>query len=193
MSTPTAILDAALEAFDEKGYAAATIDDVRSRSGASVGSIYHHFGGKEQLAAALYVRALASYQEGFLAALRRHRAAEAGVKAAVEHHVDWVSGHRALARYLLERSAVDVDRASGEALREQNRAFFAGVQDWLRPHVEAGVLQDLPLDLGSALWIGGAQEWTRHWLEGRTETSLRQARRALADAAWEALSTKESS
>jgi AcrR family transcriptional regulator len=184
--TSTAILDAALEAFDEKGYAAATIEDVRVRSGASVGSIYHHFGGKEQLAAALYLRALASYQEGFLAALRRHPAAEAGVKAAVEHHIDWVARKRALARYLLEHSA------SGEALREQNRAFFAGVRAWLCPHVEASVIQDLPLDLGSALWIGGAQEWTRHWLEGRTETSLRQARRALADAAWEALSTKES-
>jgi AcrR family transcriptional regulator len=192
VSTSTAILDAALEAFDEKGYAAATIEDVRTRSGASVGSIYHHFGGKEQLAAALYLRALASYQEGFLAALRRHRAAEAGVKTAVEHHIDWVSTHRALARYLLDRSAVDVDRASGDALREQNRAFFAAVQAWLRPHVEAGVLQDLPLDLGSALWIGSAQEWTRHWLEGCTETSPRQARRTLADAAWVALSTKES-
>jgi AcrR family transcriptional regulator len=185
VSTSTAILDAALEAFDEKGYAAATIEDVRARSGASVGSIYHHFGGKEEIAAALYRRALASYQEGFLAALRRHREAERGVKAAVEHHVDWVSQHRALARYLFGHSA------SGEALREQNRAFFAGVQAWLRPHAEAGVLQDLPLDLGSALWIGGAQEWARHWLEGRTETSLRQARRVLADAAWEALRTKE--
>jgi AcrR family transcriptional regulator len=185
VSTPTAILDAALEAFDEKGYAAATIEDVRARSGASVGSIYHHFGGKEQIAEALYARALASYQQGFLAALRRHSGAEAGVKAAVEHHVDWVSRNRPVARYLLQHNA------SGEALREQNRAFFAGVRAWLRPHVEAGVLQDLPLDLGSALWIGGAQEWTRHWLKGRTETSLRQARRALADAAWEALSTKE--
>lgn len=191
MSTPAAILDAALDAFDEKGYAAATIEDVRTRSGASVGSIYHHFGGKEQLAAALYLRALASYQDGFLAALRAHPPAEAGVKAVVEHHLDWVSRHRALARYLLDRSAVDIDRASGQALREQNRAFFAGVQAWLRPHVEAGALQDVPLDLGSALWIGGAQEWTRHWLEGRTATSLRQARRILADAAWEALRTKE--
>jgi AcrR family transcriptional regulator len=193
VSTSTAILDATLEAFDEKGYAATTIEDVRNRSGASVGSIYHHFGGKEQLAAALYLRALASYQEGFLAAIRRHAAAEAGVKAAVEHHIDWVSRHRALARYLLERSPVDIDRASGEQLREQNRAFFGRVQAWLRPHVEAGRIQALPLDLGSALWIGGAQEWTRHWLEGRTEASLHQARRALADAAWEALSTKEPS
>ncbi len=41
-------------AFTESGFAAATVDDVRRRSGASVGSIYHHFGGKQELAEALY-------------------------------------------------------------------------------------------------------------------------------------------
>ncbi len=46
------ILAAALGAFAEKGFAAATIEDVRERSGASTGSIYHHFGDKEGLAAA---------------------------------------------------------------------------------------------------------------------------------------------
>jgi AcrR family transcriptional regulator len=191
VTAPGAILDAALHAFDEKGYAAATIDDVRERSGASVGSIYHHFGGKEQLAAALYVRALADYQDGFLAALRRHRSARAGVRAAVEHHVAWVTGRTQLARYLLGRSAAEVLRANGGALRERNRAFFAAVRTWLAPHVERGVLADLPLDVCSALWIGAAQEWSRHWLEGRVETPPRRAARLLADAAWQALKTKE--
>jgi AcrR family transcriptional regulator len=191
VTTPGAILDAALHAFGEKGYAAATIDDVRERSGASVGSIYHHFGGKEQLAAALYVRALADYQDGFLAALRRHRTARAGVRAAVEHHVAWVTARPELARYLLGRSAAEVERASGGALRERNRAFFAAVQAWLAPHVAGGVLADLPLDVCSALWIGAAQEWSRQWLEGRVETPPRRAARLLADAAWQALKTKE--
>ena len=66
-----AILDAALQAFTESGTTAATVDDVRRLSGASVGSIYHHFGDKEGLAAALYVEGLRSYQEGFLAVLER--------------------------------------------------------------------------------------------------------------------------
>src|SRR5689334_15109828 len=101
MTTSTAILDAALDAFDQKGYHAATIEDVRERSGASVGSIYHHFGGKEQLAAALYVAILGDYQDGFLAALRRHRSARAGVRAVVIHHVEWVQAHPREARYLL--------------------------------------------------------------------------------------------
>jgi AcrR family transcriptional regulator len=40
------ILDAALRGFAEKGLAGTTVEEVRRRSGASVGSIYHHFGDK---------------------------------------------------------------------------------------------------------------------------------------------------
>src|SRR5215203_1122980 len=97
------ILSAALSAFTEKGFAAATIEDVRRLSGASTGSIYHHFGGKEGLAAALYVDGLAGYQDGFLAQLRRARDAEAAIKALVRHHLRWVEANPDLARFILGR------------------------------------------------------------------------------------------
>ena len=61
------ILQAALELFVRSGVGATTVDDIRERSGASVGSLYHHFpGGKEAIAAALYLDTLADYQDGFL-------------------------------------------------------------------------------------------------------------------------------
>lgn len=43
------IIRAALEVFAEKGYRGATIADVVRRSGLSVGAIYTHFSGKEEL------------------------------------------------------------------------------------------------------------------------------------------------
>lgn len=43
------IIRAALEVFAEKGYRGATIADVVRRSGLSVGAIYTHFTGKEDL------------------------------------------------------------------------------------------------------------------------------------------------
>src|SRR3954469_3908219 len=97
------ILGAALECFAQKGFAATTIDDVRGRSGASTGSIYHHFGGKEQLAAAVYVDGLAGYQRGLLDGLRSHSDAESGVKAVVRHHLRWIQSNRMLASFLLTR------------------------------------------------------------------------------------------
>ena len=82
-------------------------------------------------------------------------------------------------------------RAGGGALRERNRAFFAAVRDWLAPHIAAGALRDVPLDVPSALWIGAAQEWSRRWLEDEALTPPGRASRLLADAAWLALKTEE--
>lgn len=48
------VLDAAAEVFIEQGYTRAGISDVVYRAGSSVGSVYHHFGGKAELYFALW-------------------------------------------------------------------------------------------------------------------------------------------
>lgn len=53
-ATQQRILDAATEVFATRGFTAATMADVVSGSGASVGSIYHHFGGKNELFLAIF-------------------------------------------------------------------------------------------------------------------------------------------
>jgi AcrR family transcriptional regulator len=181
------ILGAALTAFAEKGFAAATIDDVRQASGASTGSIYHHFGGKEGLAAALYVEGLAGYQEGFLRRLRAARDPEAAVKALVRHHLRWVDGNSELARFILGRRETEVLAATEEPMRELNRAFLAEVTGLLEPWTATGALRRLPLDVFDAVLLGPCHEFTRHWLAGRTKTPIRSAERSLAEAAWNAL------
>ncbi|TDC91758.1 TetR/AcrR family transcriptional regulator [Actinomadura sp. 7K507] len=52
----TEILDAAREVFALRGFAEAGVNEVVDRSGASVGSIYHHFGSKTDLFMALWER-----------------------------------------------------------------------------------------------------------------------------------------
>ncbi len=52
--TRTALLAAAREAFTTSGFAEASIADVVAGAGASVGSLYHHFGGKGELYLALF-------------------------------------------------------------------------------------------------------------------------------------------
>jgi AcrR family transcriptional regulator len=52
--TQRSLLDAAREVFTEQGFAEASIADVVERAGSSVGSLYHHFGGKSELFIALW-------------------------------------------------------------------------------------------------------------------------------------------
>jgi len=55
-ATQQRILDAATEAFGERGFSAATMAEVVARSGTSIGSIYHHFGGKNELFLGIFER-----------------------------------------------------------------------------------------------------------------------------------------
>jgi AcrR family transcriptional regulator len=53
-STRQALLSAALTVFSTQGYDDASIAEIVQRSGSSVGSLYHHYGGKGGLFLALW-------------------------------------------------------------------------------------------------------------------------------------------
>ena len=52
--TQQRIIDAAIEVFGARGFSAATMADIVDHSGASIGSIYHHFAGKRELFLAIF-------------------------------------------------------------------------------------------------------------------------------------------
>lgn len=179
MSRRKEILDAALAAFAETGEVA--IEEVRRRSGASIGSIYHHFGGKEGIAAALYLEILGDYQAGAARALESAKGGEEGVKALVRHHLRWVGRNPERARFLLrDRSARE---AAGEELGRLNRDFSAAVDGWVGQHPE---IRTLPREVFYAVTIGPAQEAARLWL-GDAIPSLRKVEDELAESAWRAV------
>jgi AcrR family transcriptional regulator len=183
-----AILDAALDCFLLHGVAGTTIDDLRSASGASVGCIYHHFGGKEQLAAALYVQILASYHDAFLASLKTSRSARAGVEGAVHHHLRWVAARPSHAKYLFHCREPEVVSESNRAAKELNVSFYAEAGGWLADHVRQGRIRALAPELYHALWMGPSLEYTRQWLAGSNRPwDQLTGERQLAEAAWNAL------
>ncbi|MEU5862964.1 MULTISPECIES: TetR/AcrR family transcriptional regulator [unclassified Nonomuraea] len=69
--TRDTLLRAAREVFLAKGYAEATVADIVETSGISVGSLYHHFGGKPGLFLALWEQFMRDQEE------RTSRAAKA--------------------------------------------------------------------------------------------------------------------
>jgi len=179
MTRRETILEAALDALEAEGEA--TIEGVRRRSGASVGSIYHHFGGKDGILAALYAETLRGYQAGVLRALDRATDAEAGIKALVRHHLRWVERNPERARFLLY-GGVAGEQAS-EELKGLNEGMFAAVGDWVE---RQGTIRPLRHEVFYATVFGPAQELSRSWLAGRIK-SLRRLEGELAEAAWRAV------
>jgi len=179
MNRREAILEAALESFDATG--ATAIDEIKRRSGASVGSIYHHFGGVDAVAAALYVEILRGYQAGVMRALERATGAEDGVKALLRYHLRWVERNPERARFLLQSGAART--AASEELLELNRDLAAAVNDWVGRQPQ---IRPLRPEVFYAALFGPAQELSRAWLAGRTP-SLRRLEGELAEAAWRAV------
>jgi AcrR family transcriptional regulator len=73
--TRRGMLQAAREVFTEQGFAEASVADVVARAGASVGSLYHHFGGKVELFLALWEDHQIAHEESASAAVATMRAA----------------------------------------------------------------------------------------------------------------------
>jgi AcrR family transcriptional regulator len=174
------ILDAALEVFTERGYHRAGIEEIRDRSGASIGSIYHHFGGKEEIAAALYVEGMADYQRSLSETVRATSGAEALVREMVRNHLRWVRANPDLARFLLSTREADVREATDDRLKEMNREMIEAMRD----RIAEGGFRPMASQLFYALVIGPAQEFARGWLRTRDGAVMREAERVLPGAAW---------
>lgn len=100
--TRAGILAAARAVFMEHGFTNANISDVVDKSGSSVGSIYHHFGGKTELYSALCSEYHDTLHEASTSAVRAARAA--GERDPMQLFIAGARGY-------LERVWVDQDLA----------------------------------------------------------------------------------
>jgi AcrR family transcriptional regulator len=181
------ILGAALEQFTRLGYDHTRMEAITEAANASIGSVYHHFGGKEQLAAALYVEGLADYQRSLLRALDESAGGAAGtVKELVRSHLRWVSENRDLAAYLLSSDA-GVQRATAPEIENLNRGVNEALAGWIDEQASAKRVRKMAPELFYAVVIGPAQEFGRQWLATREKKAMEEAERSLSDAAWRAV------
>jgi len=182
-----AILAAALACFSDRGVAYTTIGEIRAKSGASTGSIYHHFRNKDGLARALYIEGVREYQQGFVACLEGRRAAETGIKAVIKYHFEWVRKHPDWARYLFGAAEAEFMTLATDAIRALNLDFRNRVVGWLEPHQRAGRIARLPAEVFFAILLGPVQLFSRWWLAGRARQTPDKAVTALGNAAWMAV------
>ncbi len=183
------ILEAALKCFIDHGIAATTIDMIRLESGASVGSLYHHFGSKEAIASALYIQGMEDHFQLLRKALQECHSAEQGVKTIVRTYCEWISSHPDWARFIFGSRGEALSEEQEQKLREDNKAHMCFLQEWFRPYLEAGELQDYPFSVYHSLLVGPSQDYAKHWLSGRLRKPLRDYTELFCDAAWKTVST----
>jgi AcrR family transcriptional regulator len=183
------ILDAALRCFLKHGIEATTIEQIRQASGASLGSIYHHFGSKEAIALAVYAGAVQEYQAHVLSRLRAASTAQAGVRAMVTAHLEWTGANANLSLYLTRVEMADGSRPTVGRIAELLQTFFQAVYDWFLPYIEAGEIKRVAPALYVPLVLGPTSSFARHWLAHRLTLDLSEVAETLAESAWSSLRT----
>jgi AcrR family transcriptional regulator len=178
------ILDAALECFLREGYERSTIAAIRERSGVSNGALFHHFATKDAIADALFVDAMASFQDGLWALLaRRPRSLRAAVRGTIEHQLGWIEEHPEWARFVYLRGHLDWDSSAGRRVAALNESLAAAFQEWMAPLVRRGEVRETSMLIVTALVTAPAHAIARRWLAGQLPAKPTAYAEELIDAA----------
>jgi AcrR family transcriptional regulator len=184
------IMAAALDCFTAKGFSETSMADIQERSGASMGSIYHHFESKERLAAALYLEGVKGVHAVIRSVLSQSVEAEEGIKGLVLAYINWFVDHPDLGHYLFQGMGAQYLEIEGEKIREEGALLRRDMGAWLRPHIESGKIAGLPKELYGPLMLGPTREFLQQWLVRRNSTDLSESSQALAEAAWKTLAVR---
>ena len=182
------ILREALACFNEAGIEATNIETIRARCDTSVGAIYHHFGSKEGIVAALFFAALEDQ-----AALREHyltqaQTAQAGVQALVCSYVEWVDAQPDWARFVFQSRFAVANGPFKDELLTRNKQRNRQLTEWMSEEGRAEAFSHIPAELLLSLIIGAAENYARAWLSGRVKKSPNAYASLLAQAAWASIS-----
>jgi AcrR family transcriptional regulator len=182
------ILREALACFNEVGIEATNIETIRAHCDTSVGAIYHHFGSKEGIVAALFFAALEDQ-----AALREHyltqaQTAQAGVEALVRSYVEWVDAQPDWARFVFQSRFAVANGPFKDELLTRNKQRNRQLTEWMSEEGRAQAFSHIPAELLLSLIIGAAENYARAWLSGRVKNSPNAYASLLAQAAWASIS-----
>lgn len=186
-ATKRAVLRSALDCFNGAGLEATTIAALCEGSGQSVGTIYHHFGNKEGVAAALFFAAYDDQSRAIAERVADTPDAQAMVGALVTAYADWVSEQPDLARYLLLARDTIAKGPHADALTERIKARYDPIDARLADATRDGSVVTLPLELVPSLVLGPAESYARAWLAGRRQTPPGRHAATLAEAAWRSI------
>src|SRR5580704_1329150 len=175
--TQRALLDAAREVFTSRGFADASIADVVQRAGSSVGSLYHHFGGKSELFIALWQEHQLAHEEAASQAV-----AGARKQGVTDPGQLFEAGARAFLQGSWQRRDLALLFASGDAppgfevLRRQRGREWIGLTDVPEDRVYAAILTSL---IGEGSYeVAGAR--SRRQAESIIDAVIEYARRLMA-------------
>ncbi len=181
------ILMSALDAFTEKGIFETTMSDIRRISGASTGSVYHHFNGKQHIAFELYLHGIQEFYNIGLEVIRTNPEAKEGITTIIRRALLWHDENRSLGFFLFRAADTGFLDEHNETIRASQVDFLKEFATWMEPRMESGEIRRIPHRLQVPLIVGPTREFLRNWMPECRKELLAQALEYLPQAAWEVI------
>lgn len=175
------IIGAALQLFTQRGYFNTSVPDMARAAQVSVGSIYHHFKDKEDVARALYLGLVESLQEALADIARQHATAH--------------DRCRAIMAMLFELTESNSD-AMDFMLYAKHREFlpderpvcssrpFETMRDFVQAGMENGEIRRMDVMVATSCLFGGAIRLITARLDGVLAEPLPDRLDAVWECAW---------
>ncbi len=182
------ILAAALKLFVEQGYFNTNVPDLSRESKCSVGSIYHNFKNKEEIASDLYNEAMKSFRSALYESVKSKTDVEEVVKTVVKSFIEFSEVNNQLSRYIwLCRHTEFLSNHS----KHPTMVGFDKLGRVLTKSVKNGIRSNRLLPLkANIIWsilFGIPLGYVRDWLDGYNEIPPSQVADSLAEACWRSL------
>lgn len=181
------ILDAALNCFNASGIAATSIEQIQKTSGASIGSIYHHFGSKDGIAFTLYVDGLRGYHQELMAGVAKATTAEKKIKTFVTIFLDWVETNPELASYIFSARSYLINSSKANEISEFHSANGKDTALIISELAEKKQIKKMPSRLYTSLLVGSVQHFAQFLIKPESNQSFTKEKTVLAQAVWDSL------
>ena len=180
------MLDIAEEVFAERGYLAASMDEIAERVGVSKPMLYEYFGSKEGLLIACIRRARTGLRTATEQALDSADGATEAMRAGLVAFFRFIGEHTRSWALLRQEAAITVPSAVEEieAIRRQQTDLIGAVAAGFLPEIT-------PLEAEAAAEIiVGACERLALWCERRPEVTPEQAADYVMAVTWSGLAAR---
>jgi len=182
------VLVASLKLFVEKGYFNTNIPDISKLSKCSVGSIYHHFLNKEEIASSLYLDGIARFRNALSDGITNSMSAEETIKSLVTNFLEFSERRPLYSRYIwLARH----DEFLNQELTRPTMVGFDQLGRKLTRTFKTAIRNKEIVDTSAeVIWsivFGIPLSFVTDWLDGYTRRTPSEAAPELARAAVAAL------
>ncbi len=156
------IIDAAVKVFHQKGYRAATLDDVSHELGLTRPALYHYVSSKENLLSLIYIQALESFFATIYEITGMDLSPPEKLRLFVRRHLRTIVIENLAMFTVFFSEENQLPEKDSQKIRKEKRKFTKVVEDIILEGIAQGYFRDVNAKLQSNAIIGMCN-WLFRW------------------------------